>query len=83
MTLARASLLVPCLFVACATARPVPSPPPTPSDAGSLPTTPAPARKGVVVPSDMGLGAGPAGPTTNGGTNSGPAAPGSSQTGGN
>jgi len=36
-----------------------------PWDAG-LPLPPAPGRRGVIVPSDVGLGAGPAGPTSNG-----------------
>ncbi|HEY2729174.1 MAG TPA: hypothetical protein VGK52_04480 [Polyangia bacterium] len=31
----------------------------------ALPPPPAPGRRGVIVPSDVGLGAGPAGPTTN------------------
>jgi hypothetical protein len=35
-----------------------------PWDAG-LPLPPAPGRRGVIVPSDVGLGAGPAGPTSN------------------
>ena len=37
-----------------------------PWDAG-LPPPPASSKRGVIVPSDMGLGAGPAGPTNNGG----------------
>jgi hypothetical protein len=35
---------------------------------GGLPLPPAAARRGVMVPSDLGFGAGPAGPSTNSGT---------------
>jgi len=49
---------------------------------GGLPPPPPSSRKGVVVPSDVGLGAGPPGPTTNSGTpGSSPSVPGA--TGGN
>jgi hypothetical protein len=43
---------------------------------GPLPRPPAPSRRGVIVPSDMGLGKGPAGPTTNSGTPPGAPMPG-------
>jgi hypothetical protein len=35
---------------------------------GGLPPPPAASRKGITVPSDLGFGAGPAGPSTNSGT---------------
>jgi hypothetical protein len=39
----------------------------TPADAG-LPVPPASKKRGVIVPSDMGMGAGTSGPTSNSGT---------------
>jgi hypothetical protein len=39
----------------------------TPADAG-MPPPPRSAKKGVIVPSDMGLGQGPSGPATTSGT---------------
>ena len=49
---------------------------------GGLPPPPPSKQKGVVVPSDVGMGAGPSSPTTNSGTpGSSPSVPGA--TGGN
>jgi hypothetical protein len=40
----------------------------SPRPDGGLPAPPPASRTGLIVPSDMGLGAGPAGPSTNSGT---------------